>query len=137
MPIYEYRCDVCGALSETLQKADDPPLRDCPKCGSPSLKRVISATVFRLKGSGWYETDFKSASRHNVYGEEGPTDASVKPETEGKPKTEGQAQTEGAPKEATPKPAPSTAPAQPSAQPVPAKPKAAGTQKPASPGSDT
>lgn len=76
MPIYEYRCDGCGEMSEALQKVDEPPLEACPKCGQPTLKRVISATVFRLKGRGWYETDFKSGNRHNVYEEKAtPTEA--------------------------------------------------------------
>ncbi|HEY8521756.1 MAG TPA: zinc ribbon domain-containing protein [Gammaproteobacteria bacterium] len=60
MPIYEYRCDACGHTLEALQKISDPPLEGCPECQKPSLKRLVSAPVFRLKGGGWYETDFKS-----------------------------------------------------------------------------
>lgn len=60
MPIYEYRCEACGHLYEELQKISDPPLSDCPACEQTALKRLISAPSFRLKGSGWYETDFKS-----------------------------------------------------------------------------
>ena len=60
MPIYEYRCEACGHLLDALQKISDEPLRDCPNCNEASLKRLISAPAFRLKGSGWYETDFKS-----------------------------------------------------------------------------
>lgn len=59
MPIYEYRCDACGHDLEALQKVADPHLTDCPACGQPTLKRRISAPSFRLKGGGWYETDFK------------------------------------------------------------------------------
>lgn len=60
MPIYEYRCEACGHTLDALQKISDAPLSDCPACEQASLKRLISAPSFRLKGSGWYETDFKS-----------------------------------------------------------------------------
>jgi len=60
MPIYEYRCDACGNLLEALQKISDAHLRVCPECGEEALRRLMSAPSFRLKGSGWYETDFKS-----------------------------------------------------------------------------
>jgi len=60
MPIYEYQCDKCGHHLEALQKISDKPLRECPECGKHSLKRLMSAPLFRLAGSGWYETDFKS-----------------------------------------------------------------------------
>jgi putative FmdB family regulatory protein len=60
MPIYEYRCDACGHELEALQKLSDPRLTECPACAADSLRRLISKPSFRLKGSGWYETDFKS-----------------------------------------------------------------------------
>jgi putative FmdB family regulatory protein len=60
MPIYEYRCGSCSHELEALQKVSDSPLRKCPECGKLTLRRLISAPVFRLKGGGWYETDFKS-----------------------------------------------------------------------------
>ena len=60
MPIYEYQCDKCGHHLEALQKISDKPLRECPECGRHRLKRLMSAPLFRLAGSGWYETDFKS-----------------------------------------------------------------------------
>jgi putative FmdB family regulatory protein len=60
MPIYEYRCSACGHDLEALQKMTDAPLRKCPECGKTQLKRLVSAPQFRLKGSGWYETDFKN-----------------------------------------------------------------------------
>ena len=60
MPIYEYRCDACGHYLDALQKIADDPLRDCPSCEASALRRLVSAPNFRLKGSGWYETDFKS-----------------------------------------------------------------------------
>jgi putative FmdB family regulatory protein len=60
MPIYEYRCEACGHTLDALQKVNDEPLAECPSCSASALKRLISAPAFRLKGSGWYETDFKS-----------------------------------------------------------------------------
>lgn len=63
MPIYEYRCEHCGHELEKIQKVSDAPLTDCPACGQPALKKLISAAGFRLKGSGWYETDFKQGDR--------------------------------------------------------------------------
>lgn len=66
MPIYEYRCQDCRHELERIQKISDAPLTDCPDCGRASLRRLISAPGFRLKGSGWYETDFKSDNRRNI-----------------------------------------------------------------------
>jgi putative FmdB family regulatory protein len=59
MPFYEYQCKSCGHDLEAMQKVNDPPLRKCPHCGKSQLQRLMSAPVFRLKGGGWYETDFK------------------------------------------------------------------------------
>ena len=69
MPIYEYQCAACGDLHEALQKISDPPLTDCPACGRATLRKKVSAVAFRLKGSGWYETDFKSGSKKNLAGD--------------------------------------------------------------------
>jgi putative FmdB family regulatory protein len=63
MPVYEYECQACGKYLEALQKISEPPLTDCPGCGQPQLRKLISAAGFRLKGSGWYETDFKGKDR--------------------------------------------------------------------------
>ncbi len=63
MPIYEYRCESCGHELETIQKMSDDPLVDCPECQQAALKKQISAVAFRLKGSGWYETDFKTGDK--------------------------------------------------------------------------
>jgi len=68
MPIYEYQCQACQEQLEALQKLSDAALLDCPKCGQPSLKKKISAAAFRLKGSGWYETDFKTGNKKNLAG---------------------------------------------------------------------
>jgi putative FmdB family regulatory protein len=70
MPIYEYQCQKCEHEFETIRKISDPPLVTCPACGTDSLKKLISKAAFRLKGGGWYETDFKSGSKKNVAGEE-------------------------------------------------------------------
>jgi putative FmdB family regulatory protein len=63
MPIYEYRCAACGHELEALQKLADSPLKDCPSCGQSRLSKLVSAAGFRLKGSGWYATDFKQGSK--------------------------------------------------------------------------
>ncbi len=60
MPIYEYECTNCKFIFEKIQKISEPPITNCPQCAEDSVKKLISATQFRLKGSGWYETDFKS-----------------------------------------------------------------------------
>ncbi|MCB1644754.1 MAG: zinc ribbon domain-containing protein [Pseudomonadales bacterium] len=66
MPIYEYQCEECGHRLEKIQKISDDPLKDCPNCAKPGLNKLVSAAAFRLKGSGWYETDFKTGSKKNV-----------------------------------------------------------------------
>lgn len=60
MPIYEYECKVCGHMFDTIQSFKEEPLADCPVCKKPALKKLISASAFHLKGSGWYVTDFKN-----------------------------------------------------------------------------
>jgi putative FmdB family regulatory protein len=67
VPIYEYACKNCEHTLDALQKIADEPLVDCPECGEPSLKRLLSAPRFRLKGGGWYETDFKKDNQRNVH----------------------------------------------------------------------
>jgi len=66
MPIYEFRCEKCGHEFERLQKIADPDPEQCPACGKDAVSRLISAAAFRLKGGGWYETDFKKSNRRNV-----------------------------------------------------------------------
>ena len=63
MPIYEYQCEACGHRLETLQKISEEPLSVCPECGRSSLQKLVSAAGFRLKGSGWYATDFKDSGK--------------------------------------------------------------------------
>ncbi len=69
MPIYEYRCDACGHEDEEIQKISDEPLTVCPRCGAAEYRKLISAAGFRLKGGGWYETDFKSGNKKNLHGD--------------------------------------------------------------------
>lgn len=63
MPFYEYQCQACGHEFEKLQKMSDAVLKDCPSCSKPELKKMISAAAFRLKGNGWYATDFKDSGK--------------------------------------------------------------------------
>jgi putative FmdB family regulatory protein len=69
MPIYEYQCEECDHKLEKLQKMSDDLLKDCPECGKPALRKLVSAAAFRLKGDGWYETDFKTGKKKNVHGD--------------------------------------------------------------------
>jgi len=99
MPFYEYECPNCGYRDEVLQKISDKPLKKCPSCGKNGLRKLMSAPVFRLKGSGWYETDFKSdkENKRNLAGAEkeeaktetkaetAKTDAKPEAKTEAKP----------------------------------------------------
>jgi putative FmdB family regulatory protein len=91
MPIYEYQCAECGFQKEVIQKISDEPLTICPQCGKPAMKKMVSAAAFRLKGGGWYETDFKSGDRKNVH------DSGDAKKTEGKTETKNDAKP--APKE--------------------------------------
>ena len=68
MPIYEYQCGACGHQLEKLQKLSDAPLTDCPACEKAELTKLLSAPGFRLKGGGWYETDFKTGNKKNIAG---------------------------------------------------------------------
>ena len=83
MPIYEYQCQACHKELEALQKISDEPLLQCPGCGEPSLKKKISAAAFRLKGGGWYETDFKTGNKKNLAGGSDNTAGAEKPGTSG------------------------------------------------------
>ncbi len=66
MPIYEFQCQSCGHEIEVIQKISDEPSKNCSECGKPDLKKKVSAAGFRLSGSGWYETDFKSGNKKNL-----------------------------------------------------------------------
>ncbi len=77
MPFYEYQCTDCDHRLEVLQKISDARLVDCPECSAPKLKKLISAAAFRLKGTGWYETDFKNGQKKDDSGDK----KESKPET--------------------------------------------------------
>ena len=127
MPFYEYQCAACGHHHEELQKISARPLRKCPACGRPSLKRLVSAPVFRLKGGGWYETDFKNDkdSQRNIAGEKEP--AADKPaEKPAEAKTDAKADAKA---DAKPEAKPDAKPAEKKAE-APAKPSASGKPKP-------
>lgn len=79
MPIYEYQCQSCHHELEALQRLSDAPLVDCPACAQPALIKKISASGFRLKGGGWYETDFKSGGKKNLAGEGSNSSAAASP----------------------------------------------------------
>ncbi len=70
MPIYGYVCKNCDHRLDALQKMADEPLLECSVCGEPQLKRQLSAPRFRLKGKGWYETDFKKDNQRNLAGDQ-------------------------------------------------------------------
>jgi putative FmdB family regulatory protein len=100
MPFYEYECSNCRFYVEVLQKISEQPLRKCPSCGKSALKKLVSAPVFRLKGSGWYETDFKSdqEGKRNLAGAEKDDKESAKPaESESKPDAKAEAKPEAKP----------------------------------------
>ena len=63
MPIYQYQCDQCSHEMEAIQKISDAKLVDCPACGAPALRKKVTAAAFKLKGTGWYETDFKNSGK--------------------------------------------------------------------------
>jgi putative FmdB family regulatory protein len=95
MPFYEYECPSCGYHDEVLQKINDKPLKKCPTCGKTGLRKLMSAPVFRLKGSGWYETDFKG-DKENKRNLAGPDKEESKVETKAEPTKTEAAKTEAA-----------------------------------------
>lgn len=104
MPIYEYQCDNCDYTFDLLQKMADPPPIACPECGSGDIRRLISRVGFRLKGAGWYETDFKSDNKRNLHdsGDKAAGDQMAKPAGEGKSADSGASSTSSAPASSAP-----------------------------------
>lgn len=127
MPIYEYRCAACGHELEALQKISDSPLRKCPECAKSMLKRLVSAPAFRLKGSGWYETDFKSdgEKKRNLV-ETASKDSSA---AESESKGGGDAKKDTAAADTKKDTAKTASPAKPAAKPKPAAAKASRPKK--------
>jgi putative FmdB family regulatory protein len=127
MPFYEYQCPHCGFDEEVLQAINDKPLKKCPSCGKTGLKKLISAPVFRLKGSGWYETDFKSdkENKRNLAGadkEEAKSEAKPDAKADAKPESKGEAKVDAkADKPAKAEPAKTAARRSKSAPPVRSK----------------
>jgi putative FmdB family regulatory protein len=129
MPFYEYECENCKFYQELLQKVSDPPLEKCPSCGKKKMKKLVSAPVFRLKGGGWYETDFKGdkENKRNLATDKEPdsaADSKPKPAATADSKTDAKPAAESKPSE----PATSAASVRTSA----AKPKTRAAAKPAS-----
>jgi putative FmdB family regulatory protein len=77
MPIYEYQCKACDHHLEVLQRMSDKPMVDCPQCEQAELKKCLSASAFRLKGDGWYETDFKTGKKKNLAGDKSSASSTV------------------------------------------------------------
>ena len=100
MPIYEYQCQECGHELEALQRISESPLSDCPACSQPALRKLISAPRFRLKGSGWYETDFKTGDKKNLAGEQEPKKVDTKKSTDGNAEDSAKAKSESSPAKA-------------------------------------
>jgi len=89
MPIYGYVCKSCEHKFDALQKISDPRLVECPDCGEPALQKQLSAPKFRLKGKGWYETDFKTGDKRNIAGDADKTPSAKPKDGDKKPaKTE-------------------------------------------------
>lgn len=123
MPFYEYQCKACGAQVEVLQKITDAPLKKCPECGRNQLTKLVSAPVFRLKGGGWYETDFKTDKdrKRNLVGSERDEAKAEKAETKAE-KAEAKADAKA---DSKPEPKPEAKPAaKPVAKPARRKPPA-------------
>ena len=93
MPIYEYRCQVCGHQDEHLQKVSERPLSKCPACGKKSYKKQLTAAGFQLKGSGWYATDFKTTSKKPAE-KKADLKSESKPEAKSETKTKTETKTE-------------------------------------------
>ncbi|HUQ12503.1 MAG TPA: FmdB family zinc ribbon protein [Steroidobacteraceae bacterium] len=112
MPFYEYECTKCGHHEEVLQSINEKPLTRCTKCGKPAFKKLVSAPVFRLKGSGWYETDFKSdqENKRNLAGadkedaKDSKAEAKAEAKTDAKPEAKPEAKTESKSESAKPAP---------------------------------
>lgn len=71
MPIYEYECTSCHHHFDLMQKINAEPIKQCPKCFDNSVIKLVSAAGFQLKGTGWYETDFKTKPKNNTAKENG------------------------------------------------------------------
>jgi len=80
MPTYEYECAACAHQFEEFQKITADPIKTCPECSEDKVRRLISASAFHLKGSGWYKTDYASSGGGSTTG----SPASDKPDSQSK-----------------------------------------------------
>lgn len=71
MPIFDFECQSCGNVFEKLVLKSDAPTPGCTACGAANVQKMVSAPGFRLSGSGWYETDFKTGKKKNLAGSQG------------------------------------------------------------------
>ncbi len=96
MPIYEYKCEVCGFRDDHLQKVSERPLKVCPSCGKKAYKKQLSAAGFQLKGSGWYATDFKSSGKKSAdeAKPEAKSEGNAEAKTEAKAESKAESKTE-------------------------------------------
>jgi putative FmdB family regulatory protein len=95
VPIYDYRCSNCSHELEALQKLSAAPLTTCPECGQETLRKQVSAPAFRLAGSGWYETDFKTGNQKNLAGDGKEKNSSAEKSDSGKSEGGAKASSEG------------------------------------------
>jgi putative FmdB family regulatory protein len=92
MPTYDYECDACGHTFELFQSISEPVKKKCPDCGKPKLRRLFgtgAAVVF--KGSGFYQTDYRSDSYKKAAEKDKPASESksdAKSETKSESKSE-------------------------------------------------
>jgi len=104
MPIYAYKCASCGFAKDVLQKISDAPLTDCPQCGAQAFSKQVTAAGFQLKGSGWYQTDFRGGSgKPAEKAADAKADAKTEAATEAKTETKTETKTESKPAESSPK----------------------------------
>jgi len=68
MPIFDFQCKACGHQFEKLVMGSDPVMPACVSCADEKVEKLVSAPGFRLSGSGWYETDFKTGKKKNLAG---------------------------------------------------------------------
>ena len=82
MPIYEFRCEDCNYKEDLIRKISEPTIISCPKCNGHNFIKQVSAPNFKLKGSGWYETDFKNKNDSKDSNKNDSTKKSITKKTE-------------------------------------------------------
>jgi len=85
MPTYDYQCEHCGYEFEKFQSIKARSLRKCPKCGKNGLKRLMGTGAgIIFKGSGFYQTDYRSESYNNAAKKEKESTSSTKSDNKDK-----------------------------------------------------